>query len=75
MSNYCEKFFYPEKYKLECSDGQLIPQDGQCRAASHTCCHQLYIGPETYAILDNLRIIKEQNNKLLLCLRGHRRMK
>jgi len=70
MSNYCEKFFYPEKYKLECSYGKLNPQDGQCRAASHTCCHQLYIGPETYVILDNLRIIKEQNAKILYELTG-----
>ena len=70
MSNYCEKFFYPEKYKLECSDGNLNPQDGQCRAASHTCCHQLYIGPETYVILDNLRIIKAQNAEILYELTG-----
>ena len=74
MSKYCEKFFYPEKYKLECSDGQLDHQFGDCSNQQY-CMFQLKLEPESYAILNNLRIIKEQNNELLWCLRGHRRMK
>ena len=70
MSYYCEKFFYPEKYKLECSYEKLNPQNGRCKAGSYTCCHQLYIGPETYVILDNLRIIKAQNAEILYELTG-----
>ena len=72
MSNYCKKFFYPEKYKLECRDGKLNPQNGHCRAGANKCCYQLYIGPETYVILDNLRIIKAQNAEILYQLTGEK---
>ncbi len=69
MAKYCKKFFYPEQYGLVCAFNKLDPQFGNCSNQQH-CVFQLKLEPESYAILNNLRIIKEQNAKILYELTG-----
>lgn len=60
---YCKKFFYPEAYpSINCG---AIGVAGKCNASIATCTFQLKLTPEQYAVLDNFRIIKQQNLQIL----------
>ena len=59
---YCEHYFYPENYRNICRD--LLTVNGKCNCFG-TCSRQLHLNKEEYAILDNLRIVKMQNEQIL----------
>ena len=59
---YCEHYFYPENYKNICRD--LLTVNGKCNCFG-TCPRQLHLNKEEYAIVDNLRIVKMQNEQIL----------
>ena len=59
---YCKEFFYPENdYGCQCPD---LRANGLCKRES-LCSRKLNLTSEEYTILDNLRIVKEQNAKIL----------
>lgn len=69
MANmYCKKFFYPEKHQDMCELMRL--STGICNIPNTRCQYQLHLNAEEHAILDNLRIIKQQNAEILWELRG-----
>ena len=59
---FCERFFYPEVPYPKCD--HMIPASGRC-TRDWMCPNMLHLGNEEHAILDNLRIVKEQNAKIL----------
>ena len=60
---YCKKYFYPEAHpSINCG---AIGVAGKCNASIATCTFQLNLTPEQYAVLDNFRIIKQQNLQIL----------
>lgn len=60
--NYCKEFFYPENnYGCQCPD---LRANGFCKRES-SCSRKLKLTREEYTILDNLRIVKGQNAKIL----------
>ncbi|MBO5947045.1 MAG: hypothetical protein J6Q44_02775 [Alphaproteobacteria bacterium] len=63
--NYCEKYFYPEKYntyKCEQNGQRVCPCE--CHAANW-CSRKLSLDNKEFAMLDSLRAVKEQNLKIL----------
>ena len=59
---YCKEFFYPENdYGCQCPD---FLSNGLCKRES-LCSRKLNLTREEYTILDNLRIVKGQNAKIL----------
>ena len=58
--NYCTEFFYPE-FGCDCP---YLCAKGQCKKEA-TCIRQVYLTEKEYVILDNLRIVKLQNAKIL----------
>ncbi len=59
---YCKEFFYPENdYGCQCPD---FRSNGLCKRES-LCSRKLNLTREEYTILDNLRIVKGQNAKIL----------
>ena len=59
---YCKEFFYPENdYGCQCPD---FSSNGLCKRES-LCSRKLNLTREEYTILDNLRIVKGQNAKIL----------
>lgn len=61
MFPYCKKYFYPEKYDV-CK--YMNDDGGEC-INGPLCRYQMNLTPENYAILDNLRIVKQQNAEIL----------
>lgn len=59
---YCEHYFYPENHRNICRD--LLTVNGKCNCFG-TCPRQLHLNKEEHAILDNLRIVKMQNEQIL----------
>ena len=62
---YCEKYFYPEKYasyKCEQNVQRVCPRE--CYASNY-CPRKLYLDNKEFAMLDSLRVVKEQNLKIL----------
>lgn len=59
---YCKEIFYPEiDYGCKCPDFRA---NGLCKRES-ACSRKLKLTQEEYAILNNLRIVKAQNAKIL----------
>ena len=61
MFPYCKKYFYPEKYDA-CK--HMNDDGGEC-INGPLCRYQMNLSPEAFAILDNLRILKQQNAEIL----------
>lgn len=67
-NTYCKQFFYPEAYpSINCG---AIGVAGKCNCGIATCTYQIKLTPEQYAVMDNFRIIKKQNEEILFQLRG-----
>ena len=64
---YCKRFFFPEISYPECEN--MIPAKGRC-TKGWKCPYELNLNNEEHAILDNLRIIKQQNAEILRQLTG-----
>ncbi len=60
---YCELFFYPE-IDFGCTCVDFLQTNGKC-TRNAMCSRKLNLTHEEYAILDNLRIVKAQNAKIL----------
>lgn len=69
MTKYCKKYFYPERYVLHCKDGKLHHSYGLCNN-NCSCEFKLDMNPTEHAILDSLRVVKEQNQEILFQLTG-----
>ena len=70
MAKFCKLYFYPEAHpSINCG---AIGVAGKCNSCIATCLHQLNLTPEQYAVLDNFRIIKQQNTEILYQLTGKR---
>ena len=59
---FCERFFYAEVPYPKCD--HMSPASGRC-TRDWMCPYMMHLGKEEHAILDNLRIVKEQNLKIL----------
>jgi hypothetical protein len=54
----------------------MVASNGDCRVLTPGyCVFQMKTTQTEHAILDNLRIVKEQNAEILAYIRGHRKMK
>ena len=70
----CMKYYYPERYQESCK--HMVTSNGDCRVLTPGyCVFQMNTTQAEHAILDNLRIVKEQNAEILAYIRGHRKMK
>ena len=61
---YCQKFFYPEVYSGYSCCADMIESNGRCKRNT-ICTRKLNLTLEEYVTLDNLRIVKAQNAKIL----------
>lgn len=68
MAKYCKKYFFPER-RTSCPHNKLSKFDGRCGYENY-CIFQLDANKTEHAILDNLRIIKQQNAEILRQLTG-----
>lgn len=68
MAKYCEKYFFPERC-TSCPYNKLSNFDGSC-GYENFCIFQLDANKTEHAILDNLRIVKQQNAEILRQLTG-----
>lgn len=62
---YCEKYFYPEiyaSYKCDHMSTHRCPRE--CYVPGW-CSYKLDLNSEQFAILNSLRVVKEQNLKIL----------
>lgn len=64
MAKFCEQFFYPENHPGGDIYCLFETKQGGCEYKNH-CVYQLNLNKEEHAILDNLRIVKEQNAAIL----------
>ncbi len=64
MDNYCMKFFYAEKHSDPYGCPSLMRYSGVCKKTDK-CPYKMELTLAEWAILDNLRIVKQQNQELL----------